>query len=167
MITRLVLLVLLLLTFTGMACTATEEAEDSAKVEAVQAADEPSGEVSTETVEITDKCKLIAYYFYGAKRCVTCKKIEAYTKEAIETGFADKLESGELVWMPVNLDEGDNDHYRVDYNLYTKSVVLSKRDKGAETEWKNLEKIWQLVRGDKEEYVKYIQDEVKGMLQES
>lgn len=167
MITKVVLLVLLLLTFTGMACTATEQAEDTAKVEAVQTADESSGEVTTEVAEVTDACKLIAYYFYGSKRCVTCKKLEAYTKEAIETGFAEQLKSGVLVWMPVNLDEGDNEHFRVDYNLYTKSVILSKRDKGNETEWKNLEKIWQLVRGDKEEYVKYIQDEVTALLGES
>ena len=30
--------------------------------------------------------KIIAYYFHGTRRCATCKKLEAYSKEAIETG---------------------------------------------------------------------------------
>ena len=33
--------------------------------------------------------KVIAYYFHTNTRCSTCMKIEAYSKEAIEQGFAE------------------------------------------------------------------------------
>ena len=35
--------------------------------------------------------KLIAYYMHGKVRCPTCMSIEAYAKEAVETGFGDDL----------------------------------------------------------------------------
>lgn len=166
MITRVTLTLFLAVALIVSACTA-DEARDTGKVKAIQTAEKSVEQDSSQTPEITDQCKLIAYYFYGGKRCVTCKRIEEFTREALETGFAEQLKSGVIAWRPVNLDEGDNDHFRVDYNLYTKSVILSKRDKGKETEWKNLEKIWELVRGDKEEYAKYIQSEIKALLGES
>jgi hypothetical protein len=111
--------------------------------------------------------RLIAYYFHGTRRCVTCRKLEAYTQEAIETGFAEELKAGTLAWRPVNTDEAENEHYRNEYQLYTKSVVLSERKDGQEVNWKNLNKIWELVRGEKAEFVKYIQDEVAAALGES
>ena len=46
----------------------------------------------TAAAELADK--VIAYYLHGHRRCATCIKLEAYTKEAIETGFAELLEQG-------------------------------------------------------------------------
>lgn len=116
---------------------------------------------STASEQAAAEPELIAYYFHGTRRCVTCKKLEAYTQEAIESGFADELKSGILQWRPVNIDEEGNGHFANDYQLYTKSVILSKQEDGKEASWKNLNKIWQLVKGEKEAYIKYIQDEVK------
>ncbi|UCD63063.1 MAG: hypothetical protein JSW34_09925 [Candidatus Zixiibacteriota bacterium] len=110
--------------------------------------------------------RLIAYYFHTTRRCATCKKLEAYTREAIETGFAEQLKSGVLSFLAVNIDESDNEHFRKDYQLYTKSVILSERKDGEEVKWKNLDQIWQLVRGDKAVYLQYIQDEVTAALGE-
>jgi len=109
---------------------------------------------------------VVAYYFHGTRRCVTCKKLEAYSKEAIEAGFAEQLESGAIQWKPVNVDEEGNEHFTKDYQLYTKSVILSEMRGDKEVKWKNLDKIWTLVRGDKEAYLKYIQDEVTAFMGE-
>ncbi len=39
--------------------------------------------------------KVVVYYFYGTARCDSCMKIEAYTKEAIESGFPEALKDRE------------------------------------------------------------------------
>jgi len=114
--------------------------------------------------EITDK--IIAYYFHGTRRCVTCKKIEAYSQEAIESKFKRELESGQLEFHSVNFDEEDNKHFIKDYELYTKSLVVCDYNKGKQARWKNLEKIWQHVR-DKEEFFKYVQNEISSYLEDS
>jgi len=102
----------------------------------------------------------IVYYFMTTQRCSNCIKIEAYTREAIENGFADAFKRGTMVWRMVNVDESANNHFIKDYQLYTKSVVLVKMRNGKQVEWKNLDQIWPLLN-DKTGFQKYVTDEVK------
>lgn len=120
---------------------------------AVQAKPDSAGTVNT-TVH-----KVIAYYFHGNKRCPSCRKIEAFTKEAIDSAYAGDLTSGALEWRVVNTDSSQNEHYLTDYKLYTKSVILSDLHDGKETRWKNLEKVWEFL-GDQKEFAAYIKGEL-------
>ncbi len=108
---------------------------------------------------------VIAYYFLTTKRCPTCRKIEAYTTEAIETAFARQLELGRLEFHVVNVDEPENSHYIDDYQLTTKSVVLADYRDGEQTRWKNLDRVWQYV-GDKQTFMDYIEDETNKIMGE-
>ena len=103
---------------------------------------------------------LIVYYFYNNVRCPTCHTIEAYTREAVQDGFAEAIRDGRLRWSPVNTDEPENEHFKKDYDLFTKSVVVAEIRGGRPTRWKNLELIWDLV-GDKDAFLKYLRDEVR------
>ncbi len=109
--------------------------------------------------------EVIAYYFHTTYRCSACKKIEAYSREAIETGFAEELENGTLKFESVNINEDDNKHFIKDYQLYTKSVIVCNMEDGKQTEWKNLTKVWQLIR-NKDEFTKYVQEEINAYLKE-
>jgi hypothetical protein len=111
--------------------------------------EESSAEIAT-----TDRT-LIVYYFHGNKRCNTCRTIEAYTEEAIRTAFPDELRSGRLVWMAVNVDAPENEHFVQDYGLTTRTVVLVDVDQGNEEKWTRLERVWELVQ-KKEAFVDYI-----------
>ena len=122
-------------------------------------ADKMSVEENTGAVET----KVIAYYFYTNYRCRSCYAIEKYTKESIEENFKDELTSGELVFKPVNVDLKENQHFLVDYQLFTKSVVLSLVKDGKEIKFKNLKKVWEYLR-NKDEFYKYIKEETKGFL---
>jgi hypothetical protein len=110
--------------------------------------------------------RIVAYYFHGNKRCVTCKKIEAYTKEAIETGFADQLEAGKLEFYIINVDESPNERYVYQYRLTTKSVILAECMGERPTRWKNLEEVWDHV-GDKDVFTDYISQETSNFLREA
>ena len=106
---------------------------------------------------------VVAFYFHGNVRCATCRKIEAYSDEAIASGFAEQLEAGQIEWRPVNIDEPDNKHFIDDFQLVTKSVVLVEYRDGKITRWQNLDKVWQLVRS-KEKFVAYVQDGTRDFL---
>jgi hypothetical protein len=108
---------------------------------------------------------IVVYYFHSTQRCASCRKIEAYTREAVETFFAEDLEKGRVVWKLVNTDEKQNKHYRKDYHLYTKSVVVSEVINGKQERWKNLPKVWELL-GDKPGFLLYIQEETTDYLAE-
>ena len=109
--------------------------------------------------------RLIAYYFYGMRRCATCRRIETYTEEALQNGFTDDIEQGRLEWRPVNVEEPGNEHYMKDYELYTKSVVLVKGIGGRQARWKNLERIWDL-NTDKDAFQTYIREETLAYLED-
>lgn len=106
---------------------------------------------------------VVAYYFHTTKRCVSCRKIEAWTHEALEQAFATELAEGRLVWRTVNIDEKDNKHFVEQYKLYTKSVVLVEERDGKEVRWANLSRVWQLL-DRKDAFLWYIQGEARNYL---
>ena len=129
-----------------------------------QQSNETSTDVAAETAD-TGK-KVVVYYFHGNKRCSTCRKLEAYSEEAIAGGFASELDSGGLEWRVVNTDEKANAHFVTDFELVTKSVVLVEYRDGEVVRWKNLKLVWQLV-GDQDGFLRYVRDETRDFLSES
>jgi hypothetical protein len=116
--------------------------------------------------EIAQGAHVIAYYLHGTFRCPTCHKLEQYSKEAIETNFKDALASGKLEFKVVNVEDKGNEHYTKDYQLYTKSLVLSLIKDGKETKWQNLDKIWEYV-GNKQRFIDYVKSGVADLLKEA
>ncbi|MFA5287128.1 MAG: nitrophenyl compound nitroreductase subunit ArsF family protein [Candidatus Omnitrophota bacterium] len=115
---------------------------------------------------IIHKNKVIVYYFHGTFRCSTCHKLEEYSKEAIETNFKDALVSGKLEFKVINIEDKGCEHYVKDYQLYTKSLILSLINGGKETKWINLDKIWEYV-GNKERFFNYVKSGVADLLKEA
>lgn len=107
--------------------------------------------------------QVIAYYFHTTQRCASCRKIEEWTAEALDTGFAEERKTGLLAWKPVNIDEKEHEHFVKEYQLYTKSVILVDPRSEAQPAWKNLNKVWELL-GSKETFVRYIQTETRAFL---
>jgi hypothetical protein len=103
--------------------------------------------------------KLIVYYFHTTGRCPTCLKMEKYTNEALKAYYSKELRSGNIEWKVIDVEKPENSHFIKEYNLYTKSVVISEVKSGKEVKWKNLDKIWMKVR-NKNDYLSYIKQEV-------
>ncbi len=108
--------------------------------------------------------KTIVYYFHGNMRCRTCNKIEAYTKEAITAGFAKELAAGSLEIRVVNTDKSENEHFIKDFQLTNRSVVLALSHEDKVEKWKNLDRIWLLVR-KKENFQSYIEEETRTFIE--
>ena len=108
----------------------------------------------------------VVYYFMTTQRCQNCMKIESYTKEAVQEQFSEKLNNETMILKMVNVDEPQNRHFIQDYQLYTKSVVLVRYRDGKQVEWKNLDRIWNLL-GDETAFKEYVVREVKAFVKES
>lgn len=106
-----------------------------------------------------------ATYFYTTARCPTCHKIEQLSSLAVTSNFEDELKTGKVIWQAINVDEPENKHYNTDYQLYTKSLIISEVKDGKEVRWKNLEKIWTFVR-DEEKFDAYVKVEINDWLKE-
>lgn len=103
------------------------------------------------------------YYLHGNIRCRTCRTIEAYTKEAVETGFANELQSGKVTWRTVNYDQPSNWHYLTEYQVVGPTVVLAKWEGGKQVDWRNLNEVWEYVR-DKQALQAFVQRHLREFL---
>jgi len=122
------------------------------------------GNLTVATQKKTDATQQIkVFYFYTSYRCHTCIMLERFTKDAIQEAFADVLKDEKLTIETYNIEVKKNEHFIKKYSLITKSVIVSKHINGKEIEWKNLDKIWTLVRNENK-FKKYIKDEVQAYL---
>ncbi len=127
------------------------------KSERVQATSPPASRPqSTET-------EVVAYYFHVTVRCTTCRAIESYSREVIERKFGAEIARGRLHFQLVNVQLPENRHFVKDYQLFTKSLVLVRFDKGRQAEYKVLNDTWELV-GDKAAMQGYVEREVRDYL---
>jgi hypothetical protein len=155
----------------GAPVAAPTDPVESAKAEtghkdAVNAVGAPVTAAAAEPVEpgkAESAHKVIAYYFHTTFRCYTCRMIEAFSEEALKQDFTDALRNGSLEFRPVNVQLLENRHFINDYQLFTKSLVIVRVNDGKQVEWKNLEKVWELV-GNKQAFLKYVRDEVRTYL---
>jgi hypothetical protein len=90
---------------------------------------------------------VVAFDFHGTMRCVTCKKLEAYSRDAFE-GSDVELEV-------INVDLPENHHFIDDFQLVTRSLVLAEYRSGQIVRSANLERIWELV-GDPVAFLDYV-----------
>ena len=108
--------------------------------------------------------KVVAYYFHGTFRCPSCTKIEKWSYEAIKDSFPTELDEGKLLWRPVNFEKPENKHYVEQYNLFTKSLIITEMKGGKQLRWKNLNKVWELLR-NQEKFFSYVTQEVRNYLE--
>lgn len=109
--------------------------------------------------------KVMAYYFHGTFRCYTCTNMEKYSRKAIEANFKDALASGKLEFLSVNVEDRGNEHFVNDYQLYTKSLILSFVKDGKEIKSKNLDKVWEYSR-NKQKFIDYVINEINGFMKD-
>jgi len=107
--------------------------------------------------------KVIVFYFHGNFRCYTCKRIEQLTVKAVTEAFSDEINKGLVELQVLNVENPQYRHFINDYQLYTRSVVVSDFRQGKQKRWKNLQKVWELVHNE-EAFGKYIKQEVQEYL---
>lgn len=106
-----------------------------------------------------------AYYFHGNFRCGACSRIQEFSEKSIQKYFEDQLKDGTLVYKAVNIDEPENRHFIKDYQLYTRSLVIAADKNGKEVKWKNLDRVWQLVRNETR-FGEYVKTEIEQLYKE-
>lgn len=118
-------------------------------------------EASDNTAGIKDG--IVIYYFHGNQRCVTCKNIEKLSKAATERKFPEGLKDGTVKFIPINVETSDNEHFINDYQLFVRSVVVTRIENGKETSWTKLDKVWQYHK-DPETFLDYFDSETDKLL---
>jgi hypothetical protein len=93
--------------------------------------------------------------FLNEHPCESSRRLEAWTKDALEAAFPADLQSGRLTFRSINYDRKEDAHYLKDYALPFQSIVL--QDGADPKRWERLDKLWELI-GDQEAFRKYVQE---------
>ena len=136
---------------------------EPAKAAPVAAKAEPPASVAIAAPQPESR-KVVATYFHGNVRCATCRKVETYAREAVEEGFRSEIDKGVVEFRAINVEEPANRHYIEDYQLMTRSVVVTEEVDGAVAQWTRLDQVWAFV-GNRPAYLNYVQDAVRGYLE--
>ena len=99
-------------------------------------------------------------YFSSDVRCATCMRIERLTRETVTKNFPAELANGRIVLQTINLDGPGNEHFVQDYQLISKTVIVSDRAKGQEVQWENLQGVWSKQK-DEQAFEAYVVDAVR------
>jgi len=107
--------------------------------------------------------RVVVYYLYKTPRCDTCLRIEAYSKEALDSSFAGQLEAGSIEWHAYDTDLPEYAHYWSDFKLEVKSLVMVEVQGSEIAQWKICPKVWDLV-DDKPAFLDYVRSELESYL---
>lgn len=108
---------------------------------------------------------VVVYLCHGNYRCPTCLKIEATSKEVLDTRFADEIRSGKILVKEINYEEPANRSYIEKYQLIAPTVVMVRIEDGQEKYFKNLMEVWELV-DDKTKFSQLIENNLQQFLSE-
>lgn len=106
---------------------------------------------------------VIACYFHRTVRCPTCRTVSAYIEEAIRTGFAEEVRSGQVRLAMIDFEDPKNRAYVAAYHITSPTLVLLDVHDGRVTRWMAAPKVWSLV-GRKSEFVRYVQSGIRNLL---
>ncbi len=95
--------------------------------------------------EVKPECQMMVYYFHRTVRCPTCLEIENLTQRTLQTNFYEILKEGIIEWHAINMEDASNQPFVERYRLTAPSLIFVRMKNGRQTQWKNLEGIWNNV----------------------
>jgi hypothetical protein len=107
--------------------------------------------------------RVVAMYFHRTERCPTCKKMGAYSEEALKQGFTDEIKKGAVAFYFIDFQDPRNAKLAKGYRIEGPALIVAKIQGNKVAEYKNLEDIWTNV-GDKSAFLKYVQKNVSEYL---
>jgi len=99
---------------------------------------------TTRSVQPSGINKIVVSYAHATQRCVNCNTIERLVRETIAEQFPEAVAQERLAFKEVNYQE--DTAFARDYAIAANSVILHRIVQGQESDYQNLDRIWELFR---------------------
>lgn len=73
--------------------------------------------------------KVEVYYFHLTSRCATCQAVEDETENSLNKLFPEKMKSGEMTFMSVDIEEESNEALAEKFDISGQTLLVVKGDK--------------------------------------
>jgi cytochrome c biogenesis protein CcdA len=104
--------------------------------------------------------RLVVTCFRTNNRCDDCVHIEDWSREAVQTAFAEQMADGRLEWTVINFDVPEHRHFAAEYQLVAPSLVLVAMHQATPGRHVYCGEVWNLIH-DKAAFIRYVQEEVR------
>ncbi|TVQ13990.1 MAG: hypothetical protein EA361_08885 [Bacteroidetes bacterium] len=84
----------------------------------------PTYAASPGDVQVSEKVVEV-YYFHRNRRCGPCRTIENFTKKTMETYFTSEMESGEVVFHIVNVENDDQKSVAEKFSVVSTALFIN------------------------------------------
>jgi thiol-disulfide isomerase/thioredoxin len=107
--------------------------------------------------------RVVVMYFHRTDPCPTCRKMSAYTEEAVTKAFAKEMKQGKVEYHYIDFQDEKNEKLVKGYQVGRPTLIVVQVAGNKAKEQKNLLEMWEKVR-DKKEFIEYVQSNVKDYL---
>ena len=83
------------------------------------------GNKGTSVTDKVQKDRVEILYFHGAQRCITCRAIEKYTKELLDSVYSKELASGQVVYKIIDISKKENEAIADKYEVSWSSLFVN------------------------------------------
>ncbi|MFA5367220.1 MAG: nitrophenyl compound nitroreductase subunit ArsF family protein [Dehalococcoidia bacterium] len=101
-------------------------------------------------------------YFHRAQRCIGCTRLQEMTEYTLNTCFDNEMESSEIVFMALNLQDSANADMVQKFGAYTSSLFLNDVENGT-NDIEEMTDIWFVLWKD-EAFVNTLEAEIEARL---
>lgn len=122
----------------------------------------PAATIGVQDAALTGH-RIIVTYFTSNVRCESCRRIEQWTRQTVESDFSAEIARGEVIFRVLSIDEPAGRAFVQPYQIAFKTVIVSDRLDGKETAFTNLDRVWELVF-DEADFHRYIRDGIRRYL---
>jgi thiol-disulfide isomerase/thioredoxin len=105
------------------------------------------------------KDRVVVMYFHRTERCPTCKKMGAYSDEAVKSAFKEQIKKGTVAFHFIDFQDKKNEKLAKGYRIEGPALIVAKIANNKVAKFTDLEDIWTKV-GDKPAFLKYVQASV-------
>ena len=107
---------------------------------------------------------VLAYYFHRTFRCYSGSAMEAAILDVMNEHFARQMQDGQLVWVPVNIEDPQTETLRQQLEVRSNGLVVVRMANGAYKDAKRMDELWGL-KDRPEAFAEYLIREVEARLQ--
>lgn len=156
MTTRCVLIVACLSCLGCRASAPSDHGGAALSVDTPAAASAPGGPATQGAV-------VVAYYFHRTFRCYSCSALEVAILDVMNEHFARQIQDGQVVWMPVNIEDPTTQPLQQQLEVRSNGLVLARVENGVRKDSKRMDELWGL-KDQPEVFSQVLVDEIHSRL---
>ena len=111
-----------------------------------------------------DANRVEVLFFHNRERCSSCLNMEKYTKEIVETYFAQQIKEGKLVLLICDIEDKNNTELTDDYQVIWTSLYINKWENGTESRHNMTEFAFLNVDSSPDEFKEGIRQQIEELL---